>query len=158
VASPNNPSGNRLTEAELEGLLELPLAVVVDEAYVEFSGGSHAPLVPRRDNLVVLRTFSKWAALAGGPFGYRAMPGELARVLMAIKPPYNVNVPAEVAVLASLEDKEWLLTNVEAIVRERERLMSLLAAVPYLEPRPSEANFILCRVTRGSAKALRDRL
>ena len=42
VASPNNPSGNRLTEAELEGLLELPLAVVVDEAYVEFSGGSQS--------------------------------------------------------------------------------------------------------------------
>src|SRR5262249_14972258 len=68
------------------------------------------------------------------------------------------NVPAEVAVLTSLEDREWLLTNVEAIVRERERLTSLLAPVPYLEPCPSEANFILCRVTRGSAKALRDRL
>jgi histidinol-phosphate aminotransferase len=158
VASPNNPSGNRLRPDELERLLALPLLVVVDEAYVEFSGGSYAPLVPAHDNLVVLRTFSKWAGLAGLRAGYGLMSPELARALMAIKPPYNVSVPAEVAMLASLEDQEALMVNVGRIVRERGRLAALLAAVPYLEPWPSEANFILCRVTRGSARDLRDRL
>jgi histidinol-phosphate aminotransferase len=130
----------------------------VDEAYVEFSGGSYAALVPERENLVVLRTFSKWAGLAGVRAGYGIMPLALARTLMAIKPPYNVNVPAEVAMLASLEDRETLQANVRRIVEERERLERLLGQVPYLEPWPSEANFILCRVTGGFARELRDRL
>jgi histidinol-phosphate aminotransferase len=158
AASPNNPSGNRLSRGELDALLDLPVLVVLDEAYVEFSGGSHASLVPERENLVVLRTFSKWAGLAGVRAGYGIMSPALARVLMAIKPPYNVNVPAEVAVLASLEDQEALQANVQRIVAERDRLYGLLQRVPYLEPWPSEANFILCRVTHGSARDLRDRL
>ena len=158
AASPNNPSGNRLSRRELDALLELSVLVVLDEAYVEFSGGSHAGLVPERENLVVLRTFSKWAGLAGVRAGYGIMPPELAQALMAIKPPYNVNVPAEVAVLASLDDREALQANVRRIVEERERLLGLLRRVPYLEPWASEANFILCRVTRGSARDLRDRL
>jgi histidinol-phosphate aminotransferase len=158
AASPNNPSGNRLSRDELEALLALPLLVVLDEAYVEFSGGSYAALVPERENLVVLRTFSKWAGLAGVRAGYGLMAPELARTLMAIKPPYNVNVPAEVAMLASLEDRETLEANVRRIIEERGRLERLLRRVPYLEPLPSEANFILCRVRRGSARELRDRL
>lgn len=158
AASPNNPSGNRLSREELDALLALPLLVVLDEAYVEFSGGSYARMVPERENLVVLRTFSKWAGLAGVRAGYGLMPPDLARVLMAIKPPYNVSVPAEVAILASLEDREALLINVRRIVDERERLRGLLADVPYLKPWPSEANYILCRVTRGSARGLRDQL
>jgi histidinol-phosphate aminotransferase len=158
AASPNNPSGNRLSREELDRLLALPVLVVIDEAYVEFSGGSYASLVPERENLVVLRTFSKWAGLAGVRAGYGLMAPELARTLMAIKPPYNVNVPAEVAMLTSLEDQEALEARVRRIVEERDRLAELLAGVPYLEPWPSEANFILCRVTRGSARDLRDRL
>jgi histidinol-phosphate aminotransferase len=158
AASPNNPSGNRLSREELEALLALPVLVVLDEAYVEFSGGSYAALVPERENLVVLRTFSKWAGLAGVRAGYGILPPELARTLMAIKPPYNVNVPAEVAVLASLEDREALQANVRRIVEERGRLERLLEQIPHLEPWPSEANFILCRVTGGSARELQDRL
>jgi histidinol-phosphate aminotransferase len=114
--------------------------------------------VPEHANLIVLRTFSKWAGLAGMRAGYGVMPPDLARVLMAIKPPYNINVAAEVAVLASLEDRGTLLEHIALIVAERERLLAGLSAVPYLSPWPSQANFILCRVTRGSARALRDRL
>lgn len=158
VASPNNPSGGRIGEEELERLLELPVAVVVDEAYVEFSGGSYASWVPRRENLIVLRTFSKWAGLAGMRAGYGIMPPALAETLMAIKPPYNLTVATELAMLASLEDRAALMENVQAIVEERGRLFATLEQVPYLEPRRSEANFILCRVTTGSARALRDRL
>jgi histidinol-phosphate aminotransferase len=158
AASPNNPSGNRLSPDELDRLLELPLLVVVDEAYIEFSGGSSVGLVTEHENLAVLRTFSKWAGLAGVRAGYGVMAEPLARALMAIKPPYNVTVPAEVAVLASLADQEALEVNVRRIVQERERLAALLGDVPYLEPLPSEANFLLCRVTRGSARVLRDRL
>jgi histidinol-phosphate aminotransferase len=158
VASPNNPSGNPLSGQDLERLLALGVPVVVDEAYVEFSGGSVARLVPERDNLVVIRTFSKWAGLAGLRVGYGVMPAPLARLLLAVKPPYNVNVAAEAAVLASLAERELLAERVRAIVAERERLTALLAEIPFLRPWPSQANFVLCDVTRGDARALRDGL
>jgi histidinol-phosphate aminotransferase len=62
IASPNNPSGNRASESEIKELLSLDLVVVVDEAYVEFSGGSLTPLVSQYANLIVLRTFSNGRA------------------------------------------------------------------------------------------------
>jgi histidinol-phosphate aminotransferase len=145
-------------EEELERLLALPVAVVVDEAYIEFCGGSYASLVPERSNLIVLRTFSKWAGLAGMRAGYGILPIELARTLMAIKLPYNITVATEIAMLVSLEDRALLMDNVAAIVRERHRLIESLRTVPYLEPLPSETNFVLCRVRHGSAHALRDHL
>jgi histidinol-phosphate aminotransferase len=158
AASPNNPSGNLLGREELERLLALGVPVVVDEAYIEFSGGSVASLVPEREHLIVLRTFSKWAGLAGLRAGYGIMPRPLADLLMVIKPPYNINVASEAAILASLAERDVLMERVQAIVAERERMASLLAQVPYLRPWPSQANFILCDVTRGDARALRDRL
>lgn len=158
VASPNNPSGNLLPREDLDRLLALGVPVVVDEAYIEFSGGSVVPLVADRDNLIVIRTFSKWAGLAGLRAGYGVMPRPLADLLMAIKPPYNINVAAEAAIVASLEDRELLLERVTRIVAERERLSALLASVPFLRPRPSAANFILCDVTAGDAGLLRDAL
>ena len=79
VASPNNPDGSWLPDADLERLLILPLVVVLDEAYVEFARpqASRIGWVPHRDNLVVLRTFSKWAGLAGLRVGYGAFPRPL---------------------------------------------------------------------------------
>ena len=146
VASPNNPSGNLPPQAEIEELLKGGVLVVVDEAYHEFSGETVAPLVPRYRNLVVLRTFSKWAGLAGLRVGYGAMAPELAARLMQIKPPYNVNAAAEVAALAALEDATHLHETVRKIVAERERLSTELSRMPYLTVYPSRANFLLCRV------------
>lgn len=158
VASPNNPSGNLLSPDELDRLLGLGVPVVVDEAYVEFSGGSVVAQVPARDNLIVIRTFSKWAGLAGIRAGYGVMPMPLADLLMVTKPPYNINVAAEAALIASLDERDLLMERVRAIVAERERLSALLAGAPFLSPLPSQANFILCDVTRGDARALRDGL
>ena len=87
---------------EIECLLALPLLVVLDEAYIEFAsqGGrlgerlSRIQQVPERDNLVVLRTFSKWAGLAGLRVGYGAFPAWLMPALWKAKQPYNVNVAA----------------------------------------------------------------
>jgi histidinol-phosphate aminotransferase len=158
LASPNNPSGNTMSMAELEAVLSTGLLVVVDEAYVEFSDGSFVGLVPQRDNLIVLRTFSKWAGLAGLRAGYGAFPKGIAELMRKVKMPYNMNVAAQVAVLASLADAETLRERVEAIVRERERLLVELAAVPFLRPFPSGANFILCRCQGIDADELRRRL
>ncbi|MBI5828853.1 MAG: aminotransferase class I/II-fold pyridoxal phosphate-dependent enzyme, partial [Chloroflexi bacterium] len=78
LASPNNPDGGLLADADLRRLLDLPLAVVLDEAYIEFSGmPGHAAWVTERDNLIVLRTFSKRAGLAGLRVGYGIFPSAL---------------------------------------------------------------------------------
>ncbi|MEX0785542.1 MAG: aminotransferase class I/II-fold pyridoxal phosphate-dependent enzyme, partial [Dehalococcoidia bacterium] len=146
VASPNNPTGNRLGEAELEALLDTGLLVVVDEAYVEFSDGSFCGLVPERENLVVLRTFSKWAGLAGLRAGYGMMPAALTDVLLHMKPPYTPNAAAEVAMLGSLDDREVLMERVGAIVQERDRMAGALGALEFLEVYPSQANFLLVRL------------
>ena len=159
LPNPNNPSGNLLSRMELEALLYTGLPIVIDEAYIEFAEAeSLTPLVPERENLIVLRTFSKWAGLAGLRIGFGVLPLPLVDLLMTIKPPYTPNVAAEVAALASLEDRETAGERIAAIVAERERLFAALQEVPFLDPLPSRANFLLCRVLNGDAKLLRQRL
>jgi histidinol-phosphate aminotransferase len=158
VASPNNPTGNPMSMDELESLLDTGLLVVIDEAYVEFGGASVASLAPLRENLVVLRTFSKWAGLAGLRAGYAVMPRALAGVLMHMKPPYTPNVAAEIALIASLEEKDELSKNVEKIIAERERLRAKLDALEFVDVYPSQGNFLLCRLPGMSGREVRDRL
>jgi histidinol-phosphate aminotransferase len=155
LPSPNNPDGGVLPCAAIERLLELPAVIVIDEAYAEFSGQSVADLVGQTPNLVVLRTFSKWAGLAGLRIGYGLIPEEIIQQLWKIKPPYNVNMAASAAAIASLEDVEYLMENVQRIVAERERLFARLVTFTGLQPFPSAANFILMRVRDGQAKELK---
>ncbi len=159
VATPNNPDGSVLPADDLKRLLRLPLVVVLDEAYVEFSTQhSAAPQVPDTPNLIVLRTFSKWAGLAGLRVGYGVFPLMLMEHLWKIKQPYNLNVAADAAARASLADVETLLANVERIAAERQRLESALAEVDFLQPYPSQANFVLCRVIGMDAALLQKKL
>lgn len=155
LPSPNNPDGSILPRETILRLLDLPAVLVVDEAYAEFSGQSVADLVGRYPNLVVLRTFSKWAGLAGLRIGYGLIPEPIMAHLWKIKPPYNINVAAEAAALASLEDIELLMTNVARIVAERERLLAELRAFDGLWPYPSHANFILFRLLDADAHAVK---
>ncbi len=155
LPSPNNPDGSLIPIDDLKRVLELPLIAVLDEAYVEFSGQSLAGMVLEYPNLIVLRTFSKWAGLAGLRIGYGLFPESIIRHLWKIKPPYNVNVAAQAAALASLEDIQYLQSNVRRIVEERERLYRALQGVSFLRPYPSQANFILCRVLDRDARGLK---
>jgi len=151
VASPNNPDGSVIDENTLRHLLDLPLIVVLDQAYTEFHGESYVDWVQDHENLIVLRTFSKWAGLAGLRVGYGVFPAVLMPHLWKAKQPYNINIAAQVAAIASLEAVDDLMKTVEAIVAERGRLMAGLGAIEWLRPYPSRANFILCRVTGKSA-------
>jgi len=154
LASPNNPTGNIATEVQIRALLDTGVIVVVDETYYEFCGQTVLPLLDQHPNLVVLRTFSKWAGLAGLRIGLGVMDPEIARTMMSMKPPYNVNLAAEIALLASLDDRPTLMERVRAIVMERDRMNVRLRAIPGIEPWPSRANFILCRLPEGRGKAI----
>ncbi len=161
ITSPNNPDGSLIPPDVTDQLLILPTVVVLDEAYIEFagealgSGLSRIRDVPTRENLVVLRTFSKWAGLAGLRIGYGAFPKWLMPTLWKSKQPYNVNVAANVAAQVSLEHTDELSVVVELLKSERERLLQALRQISYLKPYPTQSNFILCQVIGREAAELK---
>jgi histidinol-phosphate aminotransferase len=110
------------------------------------------------DNLIVLRTLSKWAGLAGLRVGYGILPPSIADYLLKIKIPYNVNVAAVIAVRESLSDLDYLMSTNRAIIAERERLFGELKKIECLNPYPSKANFIFCPVLLGKAIELQQKL
>lgn len=160
LASPNNPTGNVAAQEQICRLLDLGVIVVVDEAYYEYCGQTSLSLLDEYPNLIVLRTFSKWAGLAGLRVGLGIMVPELARLMLTIKPPYNVNRAAEIAMIASLEDRELLMARIKPVIQERERLFDLLSDIDGVTPIPSQANFMMLRfsytngaeIYRGLAK------
>jgi histidinol-phosphate aminotransferase len=158
IASPNNPTGNTTSESDILELVKTGIVVVVDEAYYEFSGVTVAPLVPQHENLIVLRSFSKWAGLAGLRIGYGVFHPVLVEHLLKIKQPYNINVAAQIAVKESFADIDYLKDTVKAIVAERERLFAKLEKLRFLKPWPSQANFIYCAVLDGDARTIHKKL
>ena len=149
VTSPNNPDGSLLGDDDLKRLLALPAVVVLDEAYVEFGGSSRIHWVKDYNNLIVLRTFSKWAGLAGMRIGYGAFPPDIIAHLWKIKQPYNVPVGSQLAALVSLRDRARLMQHVGQITAQRDRFYAALAEFDWLKPYPSHSNFILCKVEGG---------
>ena len=158
LANPNNPTGTVMPQKDILEVLDTGLPVVVDEAYYEFSGDTVVPFLDGYKNLMILRTFSKWAGLAGLRIGYGIFPTEVAGYLMRIKPPYNVNAAAIVAVQESLKDIDYLMGKVKAINEERDRLFAELEKLPFIKPFPSQTNFILCSVLNGRASELQQKL
>lgn len=158
ITSPNNPDGSVISREEIEELLELPCLVVLDEAYIEFYGVEHSLVgeVPKRQNLIVLRTFSKRAALAGLRVGYGVFPLHLIEFLWRMKQPYNVSVVAELAACAALSNPDYLEDVKNALVSERENMFEMMSRFSFLEPYESQSNFILCRVTSGRAEELKN--
>ncbi|HIE24694.1 MAG TPA: histidinol-phosphate transaminase [Anaerolineales bacterium] len=157
LATPNNPDGGLLAPKLLDALLKQNLLLVLDEAYMEFAppNSSRIKEVAERKNLIVLRTFSKWAGLAGLRVGYGVFPSWLMPYLWTAKQPYNVSVPASEAGLAALRHADKLEEIGQKIIAERERLYTELEKIDYLKPYPSQSNFILCKVVGRDAAKLK---
>ncbi len=153
VCSPNNPTGSLATEEEVVPLLETGVPVVLDEAYYEFSRHTFAPLIRTYPNLIVLRTFSKLAGLAGLRIAYMLASRDVLDQAHKVKLPFNTTLAGQVAAVAALRDREYLAANLDALLTERERLIELLREQGELDPYPSDANFLLCR-TSGDAPGL----
>ena len=152
ICSPNNPTGNVASHEQIKALLDTGLLVVVDEAYWEFSQQTVAPMVYDHDNLIVLRTLSKWGGIAGLRAGFGIMNPALINRLFGMKQPYNITTATEAAVIASFEDADYLNCNARKIVSERERMIALLSDIEGLEPLPSGGNYVLCKLATGRAK------
>ncbi len=163
LCSPHNPAATIIRAAPLAAFLDAlgpdPPLVVLDEAYRDFVDDPEYPdgvaLLRRHPRLILLRTFSKIAALAGLRVGYAVARVETANWLNRVREPYNVNRLGQVAALAALEDVEHWAWARAALIEERRFLSEGLAQRGYTFP-PSQANFLLVKVP--DAPALSERL
>lgn len=143
LASPNNPTGNLLTESEARAILDSGVILVVDETYHEFCRETLAGLVDDYENLVVLRSFSKWAGIAGLRIGYGIGSELVVEHLMSIKQPYNVSIAAEAAAVAAIDHRTELHARIDTIIAERRRIEQALGQLPGVTYARSDANFLL---------------
>ena len=149
LSSPNNPTGNILLDEDtlLSLLDEVPECLwIVDEAYADYAGVTFAPLTRERENLVVLRTFSKAYGLAGLRVGYIVAHPTVTGRLSEFQIPWGVDSMALVAARAALADRPYLADVVGRIRRDCEQFAAHLDAVPCVERSPSDANFFLLRM------------
>ena len=149
LCSPNNPSGNLVSEEDVRVIAESTRGLVfVDEAYVEFADSSLAHLVNEYDNIVVGRTFSKAFGLAGLRIGYGIMPQWLKLEYMRAATPFNVSGAAIAAGVAALSDVGHLEKSIELARVGREYLKEHLPFDVY----DSQANFVMVDVSPHKAK------
>jgi histidinol-phosphate aminotransferase len=147
IDSPGNPAGIRIPTADIEKLLTLPVLILLDEAYIEFTQSrSLISEVPARENLIVLRTFSKWAGLAGFRVGYGAYPKGLVNAFWQAKSPYNVTTLAMMAAIAALGEEKLLNSNIARVVADRDHFRAELGKLDGLRVYPSVANFLFVKV------------
>jgi len=151
VTTPHNPTGSAMSLADVEALAaetDEQTLVVVDEAYGEFSETESArTLLDEREDVAVLRTFSKAYGLAGVRAGYALVPPAWADAYAAINTPFAVNELACRAALAAVDDPAHVQHSVESAVASRRELGERLEA-PVVE---SEANFVLVEVGDAAA-------
>jgi histidinol-phosphate aminotransferase len=146
LVSPNNPTGTAVGLDVVEAALDATRGmVVVDEAYAEFARPgtpSALDLLPGHDRLVVTRTMSKAFALAGVRLGYLAAAPQVCDALRLVRLPYHLSSLTQAAARAALAHADLLLSTVEAIKAQRDRIVAALPALG-VHPVPSDANFVL---------------
>ncbi len=148
VVHPNSPTGNALVARELDWLRSLPenILVVIDEAYFEFSQTSVVTELTKRHNWIVLRTFSKAFRLAAHRVGYAIANPDLIQVLEKVRLPYNLPSFSQTAAKVALQQRQLLLPLVTEIIKERERVWSILQKESKLQIWQSNANFLYLRL------------
>jgi histidinol-phosphate aminotransferase len=163
LCSPNNPTGTALGMDVVEAVLDTaPGMVVVDEAYAEFARpGTPSALtrLPGRPRLVVTRTMSKAFALAGARLGYLAADPAVVDALRLVRLPYHLSALTQAAARAALAHTGLLLSTVDAIKVQRDRIVTELTGLG-LTIVPSDANFVLfggLADSRGVWRGLLDR-
>jgi histidinol-phosphate aminotransferase len=153
VATPNNPTGNRVSRDRLEALVEIAKGalVVVDEAYVDYAkDGSLRELRDKHANVAVLRTLSK-LGLAALRVGWLEADESIAKAIDKARQPFNVSATSQAAATAVLREA-WapVKEHVAAIVAERERVVTAMREMRGVEPLPSEANFVWVRTDKDA--------
>ncbi|MCU0551023.1 MAG: histidinol-phosphate transaminase [Leptolyngbya sp. Prado105] len=151
VVHPNSPTGNALTQAEIEWLRNLPqnILVVIDEAYFEFSQTTLAGELLDHANWVILRTFSKAFRLAAHRVGYAIAHPEMIAALEKMRLPFNLPSFSIAAARLALSERDLLLAVVAEILEQRAIVYEKLKQLPALQLWQSAANFIYARSSQN---------
>ncbi len=159
IANPNAPTGKKLTLSQLQEIfdnIKHNNIVVVDEAYVDFSDGSCAPLLENNKNLVVVGTFSKSRGMAGARLGYIITHEELIRDLETVKysiNPYNVNALTQATGAAVLKNDDYYKACIKEICNTRKSFTEELERLDF-EVIPSNTNFVFAKHSTVSGKLI----
>ena len=154
LCSPNNPTGNVFAKEDLLWFLDnVNAMVIIDEAYIDFSEkGTMVEMLDKYPNLIVLQTFSKAWGQAAIRLGIALASEEVIGYFNKVKYPYNVNILTQQHAIKVLNDVDRKERNVAEILAQRDILRDLLLSVPCVkEVYPSDANFLLCRVSDADA-------
>lgn len=162
VANPNNPTGSYLTAEELRRLhagLPSNCLLVIDAAYGEYVRRNDytagIDLVAEFDNVVMTRTFSKIYGLAGLRVGWAFCPAAVADVLHRIRGPFNVSIPAQLAAVAALQDRQHLESSISHNETWRARLTQDIRALG-LRVDESVGNFVLVHFPETQGRTAQD--
>jgi histidinol-phosphate aminotransferase len=148
ICSPNNPTGNAMWQSDIEMILQNSSAiVVVDEAYIDFSGKpSLLPLLDTYTNLIILQTFSKAWGLASLRLGMAFADPYIIQILTNIKPPYNISGLTQQMVLKALQNQTQKNKMVKKLLAQRDYLVNTVQQLKMVEEVfPSDTNFVLVR-------------
>lgn len=154
ICSPNNPTGNAYSSAQIEQLIQqFNGLVVVDEAYIDYSTQPSATqFIDKYNNVVVLQTFSKAWGMAGLRLGMAFASEQLIGYLNKVKPPYNIGEPTQQLALQALQNASWVKEHIAVTIAERTQLSEQLSALSCVtKVYPTDANFILARFTGAKA-------
>jgi len=142
ICSPNNPTGNQFSWESIETIADNCSAIViVDEAYAEFGDGSICSKAVKKDNVLVVRTFSKAFGSAGLRFGYFAAREDLATALSEVIP-YTVGTLTSYFVIKLLDKFKVIKMWMDEIKKERRRLIEKLRSVNGIKVFDSKTNFV----------------
>lgn len=149
VANPGNPTGTRISRAELQRLregLRDDILLVIDEAYGEFADHLEEPVfdMAARGDTVILRTFSKAYGLAGMRVGWGVFPVPIAAHVRKVMNPNNISIAGQVAACAAVKDQAYMRATCLSTAKEREGFISRLRAAGF-DVAESFTNFALIR-------------
>ncbi len=150
LASPNNPTGNAMSEDRIVALIEEAKGafVILDEAYIDYAKGSLRRLRERFPNVGILRTLSK-IGLAALRVGWLEADAELVREIDKGRQPFNLSATTQVAATAVLRDAwDAVQADVRVVVSERARVEAAMTLIDGLAPAPSDANFLWVKTTK----------
>lgn len=159
LCNPNNPTGRVVQKNEMMEIVQYALqekvTLVVDEAFMDFvESETIVKDAVQTSHVICIRAFSKFFGMPGLRVGYAVCGEEIASVLNAGSEPWPVNIPAQFAAIAALNDWGHIKRTLKIVTRERERLLAELRILPGVEPFPCAANFILIKFTTADGRSL----
>ncbi|HIX84415.1 MAG TPA: histidinol-phosphate transaminase [Candidatus Megamonas gallistercoris] len=152
ICSPNNPTGTKIPLADIEYVAKnIECAFVIDEAYVEFDGGTAVGLIKEYPHMMVARTFSKAYGLASARVGYLLADKKIIEMVSKACMPYHVNVLSAVTADIVYQMRDEYVPRIQMSIAERKRMSELLKQIDGMEVYPSVTNFILVKHPKAVA-------